>query len=295
MSLFASAIGFGLVTAAVLTLATLGFNLQFAVSDVLNVAFASLMTVGQFMAYMFNNRGWNIWPSAVVAMLVVGAMSLVMNRYVLEPFQRRGTPAFGIVLVTFAIALIVTYILQAAFGPGFFTYSLPENAGAPISIAGLIFTRFQLTNFAIAAACVVGLNLMLRRTSLGRAIRAVADDRPLARGAGINVRLVTDATWFVSGAVAAIAGLLLAVSQSNFGAVSSDVYLILVLAAAFVGGAGKPYGAVIGALVVGLTTEVSAIWIEPQYKTIVAFGVLIVVLLVKPSGVLGLARGEIRA
>jgi branched-subunit amino acid ABC-type transport system permease component len=295
MSLFASAIGFGLVTAAVLTLATLGFNLQFAVSDVLNVAFAALMTLGQFAAYIFNHRGWSIWLSTAVAMVFVGAISLLMNRYVLEPFQRRGTPAFGLVLVTYAIALIVTYILQATFGPSFFTYELPETAGSPIGLGGLIFTRFQLANFAVAAACVIAVNVMLRQTSLGRAIRAVADDRPLAKGAGINVRFVTDATWFLSGALAAIAGVLLAVSQSNFGAVSSDVYLILVLAAAFVGGAGKPYGAVIGALVVGLSMEVSAIWIEPQYKTIVAFGVLIAVLLVKPSGVLGLARGEVRA
>ena len=295
MSLFAAAVGFGLVTAAVLTLATLGFNLQFAVSDVLNVAFASLMTVGQFTAYVFNHQGWSIWVSSVVAMIVVGATSLLLNRFVLEPFQRRGTPAFGIVLVTYAIALMITYLLQGYFGPDFFTYNLPENSGAVIRIGGMILTHFQLTNFAIAAVCVVGLNLMLQRTSLGRAIRAVADDRPLAMGAGINVRFVTDATWFVSGAVAAVAGVLLAVSQSNFGAVSSDVYLILVLAAAFVGGAGKPYGAIIGALVVGLTMEVSSIWIEPQYKTIVAFGVLIAVLLVKPSGVLGLARGEVRA
>jgi branched-chain amino acid transport system permease protein/neutral amino acid transport system permease protein len=295
MSLLASAIGFGLVTAAVLTLATLGFNLQFAVSDVLNVAFASLMTVGQFMAYVLNRQGWSIWISAAAAMVVVGALSLLLNRYVLEPFQRRGTPPFGIVLVTFAISLMITYILQGVFGPGFFAYQLPDNSGAPVHLGGMILTRFQLTNFVIAATCVVGLNLLLFQTPVGRAIRAVADDRPLAQGAGINVRLVTDATWFVSGGVAAIAGVLLAVSQSNFGAVSSDVYLILVLAAAFVGGAGKPYGAVIGALVIGLTMEVSAVWIEPQYKTIVAFAVLIVVLLVKPSGVLGLARGQVRA
>ena len=109
MSIFLASVGFGLITAAVLAIAAVGFTLQFAVTDVLNLAFAAVMTAGAFIAYWINQTGVSIWLALVVAMAACAALSVLLNLVVYAPFQRRGTAPITIVIVSLGMALIIEF------------------------------------------------------------------------------------------------------------------------------------------------------------------------------------------
>jgi len=133
---------------------------------------------------------------------------------------------------------------------------------------------------------MVSIRLLLTRTKLGRAMRATATDESLARACGIPVRRVTDAAWLISGALCGIAGVVLDMSVTGWSVFTGQGLLITIVAAAVVGGIGQPYGAMLGALVLGVASEVIAGLTQPSYKDVVAFVILVVVLLVRPRGLL---------
>jgi branched-chain amino acid transport system permease protein/neutral amino acid transport system permease protein len=140
---------------------------------------------------------------------------------------------------------------------------------------------------AIAVAVMLGVHALLRYTKLGKAMRATAANRTLARNCGIRTGRVITATWALTGALCGLAGTVFAIDAGSFGATSTDVFLVLILAAVFLGGPGQPYGAMLGALVIGVATEVSAAFIPADYKYVIAFVALLVVLGVRPTGLLG--------
>ena len=130
-------------------------------------------------------------------------------------------------------------------------------------------------------------HVLIRYTRLGKAMRATAANRNLARNCGIRTDRVVTVTWLITGALCGLAGVVFAMNSGTFGATSTDIFLVLILAAVFLGGPGEPYGAMLGALVIGLATEVSAAFIVSSYKDVVAFLILLAMLAVRPSGLLG--------
>ena len=134
---------------------------------------------------------------------------------------------------------------------------------------------------------VVGVYLVLTRTKMGKAMRATADNPELALVSGINTQRVVRWTWGMGAVLAATAGVLLAVFQAQLLPVMGWKFLIPLFAAVILGGIGNPYGALVGAFVIGVTSEVSTQWINPSYKPAVAFAIMIAVLLVRPRGIFG--------
>jgi branched-subunit amino acid ABC-type transport system permease component len=141
----------------------------------------------------------------------------------------------------------------------------------------------------VALLLTLSLHLFLTRTKMGKAMRATADNMELARVAGINTELVIRWTWVIGVSLAAIAGVLLAVFQAQLLPIMGWKFLIPLFAAVILGGVGNPYGALVGAMIVGVSAEVSTEWINPSYKPAVAFAILIGVLLIRPKGIFGRA------
>jgi branched-chain amino acid transport system permease protein/neutral amino acid transport system permease protein len=150
----------------------------------------------------------------------------------------------------------------------------------------MIFTSSQLGIMGIAVTAMVAIYAMLRFTKLGKAMRATAADPVLARSCGIATDRVIDVAWLISGALCGIAGIALAMNVTSFTSTTGGQFLIAIVAAAVLGGVGQPYGAMLGALTIGITSEVAAGLIAPSYKQVVAFAVLVLVLLVRPQGIL---------
>ena len=284
-SVFVTSIGFGLVASAILALAAVGFTLQFAVTNVLNLAYGGVMIVSAYAAYALNHAGVEIWI-AVIASIVAGAlMSLFLNMVVYTPFQRRGTSPIAMVIVSLGMTLIFVFGTQAIAGPTNVSYAMSQ--GATVKVGSIELTVVQLVLIALSIVVMGLVHGLIRYTRLGKAMRATAANRNLARNCGIRTDRVVTTTWLITGALCGLAGATFAINSGTFGATSTDVFLVLILAAVFLGGPGEPYGAMLGALVIGVATEVSASLIVSSYKDVIAFVILLAMLAVKPNGLLG--------
>jgi len=285
VTLFLASVGFGLITASVLAIAAVGFTLQFGVTDVLNLAYGAIMIFGAFLAYLVNENGVSVWLGLLVAVAACSAGSVLLNAVVYTPFQRRGVDPITMVIVSLGVTLIVEFGVEAVAGGVPVSYTM--GSGPTFSAGGLSLTGVQLVIMAIAVATMAGVHVLLRYTKLGKAMRATAANRNLARNCGIRTGRVITATWALTGALCGLAGTVFAIDAGSFDATSTDVFLVLILAAVFLGGPGQPYGAMLGALVIGLATEVSAVFIPADYKYVIAFVVLLIMLGVRPTGLLG--------
>ncbi|HEY5427619.1 MAG TPA: branched-chain amino acid ABC transporter permease [Solirubrobacteraceae bacterium] len=285
MSVFIASIGFGLVTAAVLALASVGFTLQFAVTNVLNLAYGGVMIVAAYAAYALNNAGVNIWIATLVAIATGAVASVFLNNVVYTPFKRRGASPIALVIVSLGMTLIFEFGTQALAGPTNVSYAMSQ--GATVKLGSIELTVVQLVIIALSLVVMVLVHGLIRYTKLGKAMRATAANRDLARNCGIRTDRVVMTTWLITGALCGLAGAMFAINSGTFGATSTDVFLVLILAAVFLGGPGEPYGAMLGALVIGLATEVSASIIVSDYKDVIAFVILLAMLTIRPTGLLG--------
>jgi branched-subunit amino acid ABC-type transport system permease component len=284
MSIFVSAFGFGLVSTAVIAIAAVGFTMQFGITNLINLAYGGIMITSAFVAYGLNHAGVSIWIGVAVAALFGAVASLVLNRLLYSPFQRRGTSHIGMVIISLAAALIVSNVLLAIVGPDNVSYTLADRSA--VNAGGFILTRVQIAIILIAALAMIAIHALLTLTRLGKAMRATATNPTLARNCGIPTGRIIDLVWLITGALCGVAGTVAAIDSGSFGVANGAGYLIVILAAAVLGGAGQPYGAMLGAVLIGEITEMSAAALSPQYKEVVAFGILVLVMVLRPQGLL---------
>src|ERR1700730_10481145 len=285
MSLFLDSLGFGLVTAAVLAIAAVAFTMQFAVTDVLNLAFGAVMIASAFVAYALNQAGVNVWLALLAAAAAGSVGSVLLNQGIYTPFQRRGSAPITMVIVSLGMTLIIEFGVQAMVGGTSVSYTMSQ--GPTVKAGGLELTAVQFVIIGLSIVVMGAVHGLLRYTKLGKAMRATAANRSLARNSGIRTDRIVTATWALTGALCGIAGTVFAINNGSLSATSADLFLVVILAAVFLGGPGQAYGAMIGAVIIGLATEISAAYITPSYKDVIAFLVLLVVMAVRPGGVLG--------
>lgn len=288
MSLLVASIGFGLVTASILAIAAVGFTMQIGIANLFNLTYGVTMIACAFVAYAFNQAGLNIWLCMPLAALFGMVFSVGLNRLLFRPFVRRGTSLFGMVIVTMAASFLIGNVMLAIWGAHYFTYRISQ--GATVRLGDIILTESQLAIIALAVVLMLALHLLLRGTKLGQAMRATASNPTLARASGIRTSAMIDVVWAISGALTGVAGVTLVMNTSSFNFSSGAAFMIIVVAAAVLGGVGQPYGAMLGAVIVGLATEIAPVVISPDYKNVVAFVILIAIILVRPQGLLATAR-----
>lgn len=220
---------------------------------------------------------------ALVAAAVVGLGSVVLDLAVWQPLRRRRATVLTLLIVSIGVALALRHALMVRFGTGF------RNFDRPLAVAeeyyGVLVTPEQTFVLVAAVLLVACTHVVLRRTRLGRAMRALADDRDLARASGIDVDRVVRHVWLLAGALAGIAGVLLGMLVNvhpNLG----WFQLLPVFAAVILGGIGSPTGAMVGGVALGVVMETSVAF-APEYKLAMAFLVLIAVLVVRPEGIFG--------
>ena len=283
MTLFMELVGFGIVSAAILAIASVGFTLQYGVTNVLNLAYGAIMTVGALIAYLVNQTGASIWIALVAGGTSAALASVFLSRAVFEPFTRRGLRLFGMVIVAIALDLVIGNLLLIVAGPNQFSYT--AAAGSSYHALGMIFTTQQLAVIGIAVVAMVAVRVLLQWTRLGRAMRATAADEQLAKACGVNTRLVKDAAWLVSGTLCGVAGVVLGLSVVSWTVSTGDSLLITIVAAAVVGGIGQPYGAIIGALLIGVSTSLVGGYLNAAYTDVTAFVILVLFLVFRPAGI----------
>lgn len=278
------AFGFGLVTASVLALGAVGFTLQFGVTNIFNLSYGQVMTVGMFVAYLVNvSAGDSIWLGLAAGAVAGAILSGLFNMVIFMPSIRRGVSPGGIVIVSLALGIVIENVLLAAGGGAFRALNVPSSRS--LHFLGMILTVQQIVIIALAIAAMVVLHVVLRYTYLGKAMRATAANAALARTSGIATDRVTMIAWIVSGAFCGAAGVTFAINLATFDHTTGSNLLLIVIAAAVFGGVGQPYGAMLGAFVVGMSSELAAL-VSPSLKEVVAFTILALMLLVRPNGLI---------
>jgi branched-chain amino acid transport system permease protein len=289
--LIVPAIGFGLATAAYVALAAVGFTLQAGVSNIFNFAYGDIMITAAFVAYAVNAAGGTLWELFVVGAATGALVSVAMNRLIFRRFVRHGVNRFGMLIVTLWSGLILQNLLLAVFGPKFFT--LQVSSGRLFTFfgtRGILLTGVQLISIGIAVAAVLIVAAGLRFTRIGMAMRALATNPDLAQTSGVPARKILDYTWIVSGIFCGLGGVVLALATGAFEQTTGEDFLVIIFAATVLGGVGRPVGAAVASLVLGVVMEVSALYIPPNLKELAAFALLVVVLIVRPGGLFSLAK-----
>ena len=285
-----SAIGFGVVLASIVAVAAMGFTIQFGLTNVLNLSFGAVMTVAAFAAYLANRHGVGGWPDLAVGGAAGAVLTLVLGRGVFKAFARRGAKLFEMMMVTLGLSLIINYTLQALSHNNIYQYSVLPST--PFQLGSILITHTQLVIVFISIGILVALQVLLRATKIGKALRAMAADPDLARACGIRTGQIVILTWLLSGFLCGVAGVVYIINAQSVGYTTGQLFLPLVIAAAILGGAGSPIGAVIASLIMGVVTEVVAAFGSDSYSTVAGFGILVLVLLSRPGSVRGGETGN---
>ncbi len=274
-------IGFGITTAAVIAIGAMGFTLQLGVTNLLNLSFGNIMTLGAFASLIVERWHLGLVPTILAAPLVGAVASVLLARTLLAVFARRQNGAFELLMVTLAAGLIIEYTLDALAHLQVFQFQFPS--GATVHLGPFVFTVLSLALIGAAALVLAALLAALHLTRLGKALRALSVDPKLARACGVPMRRMINLTWIVSGALAGLAGLVYVTNSLTISAGAGLNFLVLVIAAAILGGAGSPVGAVLAALVIGVATEVVAAFGGSYYSQAAGLAILALVLVLRPS------------
>lgn len=291
LSLYQAAFGFGLVSMSVIALAAVGFTMQLGVTNLINLAYGEIMISSAYVAYFMNRHGVTVWLGMIAGAAFGAAFSFFLNRVVYGPFQRKGTSHLGMVIVSLAVSLMMANLLLPIVGYYSVSYHEPSRIHR---VAGMVLTTNQVAIIGLSIAVMLSIHALLRYTRIGKAMRATAANPTLARNCGIPTRRVIDTVWLITGALCGIAGVVAALNSDSFMIANGGGFLITALAAAVLGGAGQPYGAMLGAVVIGMVTEFSAAAWSADYKEVVAFGILVAVMVLRPQGLLA-KRGAMAA
>ncbi len=285
----------GLVQASIIVLAAVGLNLLYGVKKFANFSHGDMLTLGAYITLAFLGAQRDIVRGLIVAVLFVAFVGILQEILIFARLEGRGPVAP--LVASIGVALVLQSSIAAYFGTNILSFGIryPDNVNI---IAGTLTANplrdvMPLTvGFSIALAII----LYLKYTKLGKAMRATADNRDLARVSGVNTRLVNWATWALAGATAAIAGVLVGISATTLVPHIGATLLLPLFAAVIVGGIGSPQGAVVGAILVGVSQAlffaVSLVTgIDPRWQVAVPFALLVIVLLLRPTGIMGRAIG----
>jgi branched-chain amino acid transport system permease protein/neutral amino acid transport system permease protein len=273
---------YGIVLGSIYALGAIGVSLTFGILRFANFAHGDLMTVGAYIAFTFVSLGWPMGLSLVMA---IGGTILVALAFDQLVYRRLRRQAPVILLISsFGTALILRSAVQLIWGSRNQVYR--TGIQLPMRFWGLRLRQDQILIMAGAVLLVLALHFFLQNTRVGKGMRAMADNLDLARVTGIDTEQIVMWTWGIGALMAAAAGVFLGI-DTRLHPTMGWTLLLPIFAAAILGGIGKPYGAIVGGLVIGLAEEFSTLFISPAYKAAVAFAILVVMLIVKPTGLFG--------
>ena len=274
----------GIVAGTILAVPAIGFTAIYAVLRFPNFTIASHATIGAFAGYVANTAGgWPAMAAVLAAFLVAGAIGVFNDEVVLKPLRPAG--ALTTAIAAIALTIVLENVVRFVFGNDLRGYALPIRRDWQLG-AGVRIGPQQVENLVIAAAAMSALFLFLAFTRTGKAMRAVADNPMLAGIKGIDADRVARLVNFIAMGLAGVGGMLLGLDTS-IDPLTGFRVILSVFAAAVVGGLGSIPGAVVGALTVGIGEELSLLVLAPAYRTAVGFLAILIVLTLRPRGILG--------
>lgn len=307
----------GLVLGLVIGLAGIGLTMVYDILNFPNFAHGEYLTVGSFGGWVatylvaglgrfelggllllglasdsVNSRAIGVSITATPMAVIVGAavaalttiaLALAADRIVYRPM--RESSGISLLIASIGVAFFVRYGLATVFETG--TIGLTSGTNVPaytVPVLGFNVGAHEATLLVVAIGLMLGLHLFLQRTTLGTAMRAMSDNRDLAQVTGVPVERVVRLTWIVGGGLTGIAGYLLILERGTIAFDFGWLLILLIFAGVILGGIGSVYGAMLGGLIIGVTSRLSLVWLPPGFVNATAFAIMIVILFVRPRG-----------
>ncbi len=277
----------GLKFGLIIAMSAIGLSLIYGTTGLINFAHGELVTFGAVIAWYFNSSwgGLNLIVAAGLSVVVCGMLGAGLESGLFRPLRSRRLGIFQLVVITIGLSLLGRQLIHLFFGAEPRPYS-DFQVQDRWHFGPWAITPRELGTVAIISVVLIAVSLMLLRTRFGKATRAVADNADLAAVSGINVNRVVLIVWVMGAALAGLGGV--------FQGLDSDIdpflgfqLLLLIFAGVELGGLGTAFGALTGSLIIGMSTEVSTLWISPELKFVVPLAALILVLLLRPQGLFG--------
>ncbi len=276
----------GVRVGSLVALAAVGLSLIYGVTGLVNFAHAEMVGFGAIVTWTVEDvTSLPLIVAALVGVVFGAGLGLVLENGLFGPLRRRRLSLISMMVVSIGLAFVLRYLFLIYFGSErkfFRDFRIQTNYDVgPLSLPP---KDYFIIVFALTVLVTIG--LLLQRTKLGTAMRAVADNRDLAESSGIDVRRTILAVWIAGSALAALGGIMLGITQQVSWQMG-ERQLLLIFAAVTLGGLGTAYGAMVGGLAIGIASEMSTLWLDNDLKFLVALTVLIIILIVRPQGVLG--------
>ncbi len=277
----------GIALGSIIALAAIGLTLTYGILRLSNFAHGDFMTLGAYFTWLANISGVNIWISLILGAIGTVLVMLLSELWLWQPMRNARATSTSLTIISIGLALFLRNGIIFIWGGGNQSYNLPVVPA--IDVMGVKVAYYRIIVVVMAIIAIAALHFLLQNTKIGKAMRAVADNVDLARVSGINVEQVVIWTWVITGTLTAFGGAmygLITAVRPNMG-----WFLILpMFASVILGGIGNPYGAILGAIIIGLAQELSVPWLGSEYKLAVALVVMVLMLLIRPQG---LFRGTI--
>ena len=279
----------GLRFGLIIAITGVGLSLIFGTTGLTNFAHGELVTLGAVIAWVINVKlGVQLIPATIIAVVIGVGVGIVNELGLWRPLRRRRTGLVAMLVVSIGLALVIRYLILMFFSDRsepFADYQVQTQIGS----GAFAITPVNLACIIISLVTLLAVAVMLQKTRIGKAMRAVADNRDLAESSGINVDRVILFVWGLAGGLATLGGVLFALSELG-GRVQWEMgfkLLLLMFAGITLGGLGTAYGALLGCVIVGLVVQLSTYVLSPDLKYIGGLLILIVILTIRPQGILG--------
>jgi len=273
----------GINLGLMLAMAAIGLSLIYGTTGLSNFAHGEMVTVGALTLWTFNKvLLWDLIPSALLAIAIVTLFGWAQDAFIWKPLRKRKIGLTQMMIVSIGLSMVVRYFLQMIYGGN--TKVLTQ--GSTWQVLGVRIPAVNIICSGISILVLIAFTLFLTRTRIGKATRAVSDNPALAASTGIDVEKIIRVVWVVSALLTGISGVFIGLYMQAAWDTGFSI-ILLVFAAVTLGGLGTSSGAAIGAMIIGLIVELSTLIIPSDLKFAAALAVLIIILLVRPQGVMG--------
>ncbi len=290
MGLFAQLLVNGLIAGSIYALVACGFSLIYATNRFMHFAHGTSVAVGAYLLLaLFKLFGLPFYLACILTIILSGFLGVALYQLVYVPLQKKKASNIILLIASIGILILFENILQIIFGPDTETIGYIKIAQG-ISVLGAFITPLQIVIIVVSLVLLVALYLFMKKTKLGRHMRAVADNKELASVVGINHKRIAYYSFFIGSALAGIAGILIGLEQ-NVEPVMGTMLIVKGFTGAVIGGVTSVPASIVGSYLLGLVDNFGVWYLPSGYKDAIAFGLLFIFLLFKPTGIFGINKG----
>ena len=277
----------GIYIGAIYAIIALGYTMVYGIAKMLNFAHGDVIMVGAYMSYTaVSSMGLPVLPSILIAMAVCTFLGIVIEGLAYKPL--RGASSLAVLITAIGVSYFLQNAAQLIWGPAEIAFKSIVTAKPLVLFGGALTVSMEvIVTLIVAVIIMVGLTLFVNKTKMGKAMRAVSEDRAAAQLMGINVNKTISVTFAIGSALAAVAGVLLCSKVQSVWPTVGSMPGIRAFTAAVFGGIGSIPGAMLGGMLLGLIETLGGAFISTQFSDAIVFMVLIIILLLKPAGLLG--------